>query len=197
MSASLSKITVHVPTGQQRDFQTDGHYLLAETANVEFILEGEGLRIPMREGRAVQHNRSLGKCLVINETATDLEAVIVHGSSIVTDHLITGEVRLDDTASVNLDDDAAVAIKGGAALASPADVPLAAGVATQIAAQNLTRRYIEISNLSGNGYPIRIGTNNSGGRELVPGETVRLETSAIIYGYCSGGQSVGVMEVSA
>lgn len=197
MSTSLSKTVLNVPAGEQREFQTVGHYVLAETANVEFVLEGEGLRVPMREGRAVQHNQPLGKCLVINETVTDLVAVIVHGSSIVTDHLITGEVRLDDTASVNLDADAAVAIKGGSTLASPADVPLAAGVATQIAAQNLTRRYIEISNLSANAYPVRVGANNSGGRELLPGETVRIETSAAVYGYSIGGQSVGVIEVSA
>lgn len=196
MSTSLSHAILHVPAGEQRDFQTTGHYVLAETANVDFILEAEGVRIPMREGRAIQHNGPLGKCLVINESGTDLVAVMVHGSSIVTDQLITGEVRLEDTASVNLDEDAAVAVRGGATLTSPADVPMVAAGVVQIAAQNLTRRYIEISNLSLNVYPIRVGANNNNGRELMPGETVRIETTATIYGYCESVQSVGVMEVS-
>lgn len=83
-------------------------------------------------------------------------------------------------------------------LQSATDVTLGAAATTAILAADPARRAVIIGNLSTNAEVLRIGPVVAGaarGQELLPGESITLETTAAIYGYNPGaaGQDVSVI----
>jgi len=100
-----------------------------------------------------------------------------------------------------------VSIGGSVMLATPtglsttADKSMLATATTIILAANAARKTVTISNLDGNAEILRIGDVNVGaaqGVQLLPGQSVTIETEAEVYGYNPGAaaQSVGIAEVS-
>jgi hypothetical protein len=87
-------------------------------------------------------------------------------------------------------------------LTTIADVACAAGAQTQVALQDNNRAYIKICNLLANPLAIRVGDINTGaarGAEVVPGDSIELETTSPVYVWNphSAAVNVGILVVEA
>ena len=79
------------------------------------------------------------------------------------------------------------------------DIPLVAGVATNIHVANPLRHEVIIKNLSTNLGVIRIGGLGvavNAGIELMPGESITMQTTESIWGFSVGGESVCAIEIN-
>lgn len=183
----FSGITQTIAAGKTGIFDITGKFLTCTSANLgSFSIKVDnGPTVPWAQGLKYKApaQESFNTLTVDNSGNTSaLTVTFLFGDGEVFDQRLLDNSSLTQT------------------LQTDADVACGAAATTQVLPLNNNRAYARISNLLINSEPIRVGDANTGaarGQEVVPGDSIELETVSAIYVYNphSAAQSVGLLEV--
>jgi len=190
--ANLNSYQVHgltLAAGEWVQLDITGEYIGCIKSNAAFkVGADDNTPQPMEQGLTFR--------TVAGESFTSIQILNTSASSNSIE-LAVGEGQITD-ARLSLTADLTLSANNG--ISDLIDISIAAGVSAQVAAVNLNRREILIQNLSGNTSLFRVGATTAAsarGVELMPGQTLTLETTAEIWAFNSdaGAQSLAVVEV--
>lgn len=176
---NIQNITARVPAGQQLLLNIVGNFLRCETANFAFKVEANGSNFVLKTGRWVRLPESQNQYIIVNDTGSDLTAVLAYGFGEIQDSAVTGDVVVNSATQYS-------------ALAT---VGLLAGVGAPLAATNVDRAELMLCADIANPGPVFLSGTVGQGVPLYPGVMLTLTCTDAITGISAGAATVYVAEV--
>lgn len=162
--------------------------VFSATAPFRLVSRKPDATLQMRSGQKIRLPERFEILELVNNSGTDISAVIHVGDGDLDDSNFTGTLT-----------GGSITPTTPATLVDYPDDSIAAGATEQVLATNPNRREAIIGNLEANTVTVRVGTSAAGaarGIQIAPGQAIILETTASVHVFNphSAAQSVSVAE---